>query len=44
MRARANDGGVVILPLDGGTQHETWCLTKHLHSGIQKKNCQIQKN
>lgn len=43
MRARAKDGGVVILPLDSGTQYETWCLIKHLHSGIKKKELSNSK-
>lgn len=41
IRARAKDGGVVILPLDGGRQHKIWCLTKHLHGGFQKKKKEL---
>lgn len=34
MNVGGKNGGVVILLVDGATQNEMWCLTKHLHDSL----------
>lgn len=37
MTVREKDGGVVILPMNGAIQHETWSLMKHVRGSLLKR-------